>query len=344
MIVNRPTHLTRQTDYNLFPDQPFSMSMDSLPPLVRESLGSLGGIQPITGAMACAASGMLSDKPSDGEVAMFRAAGTQFQMVMLVANIAHLRAGDGVPVAHPYALTLMPATKRGAISTTSIDFIVNMAGGVAEQAGWCYTGLDPFTGESGLFGVLGDLIGRYSGTLDEVGVVLGQYYLQVGYDTDDALETPLGFDNPRQEEKYRRHRTKLLYRPFYEAVPRRVWGAESPIELFLMQELLRRGLDPQPQVLFTDDGGCHSSLYHLWKDVEFRHAPGIVTEADFFFPGPKLAVFCDSGSFHRGPKAQAKDEAIDTRLQNLGVTSVRVSGRTIVRDLAAAADAVCARL
>ena len=215
---------------------------------------------------------------------------------------------------------------------------------LTEQVDWCYTGLDPFTGEWGLFGVLADFVGRYDAALDEVGVVVGRYFLQVDHDPDDALETPLGFDNPRQEEKYRRHRAKLLYRPFRDVRPRRLWGAESPIELFLMQELLRRGHDPQPQVLFTDDGGVHPSLYHLWKDVEFRHAPGIVTEADFFFPGERVAVFCDSGSYHRGPKARAKDEAIDARLQSFGVTSVRVSGRTIVHDLAAAADAVCALL
>lgn len=318
--------------------------MDRLPPLLRDSLGPLGGIQPITGAMARASGGILTDTPSGGEAETFRDAGIQFQMVMLVASIAHLRTGDGAPVAYPYALTLIPASKRGAVTTTSVDYIVNMAGGAAEQADWCYTGFDPFTGEWGMFGVLGGFIGRYDGALDEVGLVVGRYYLQVGYDPTDALETPLGFDNPRQEEKYRRHRAKLLYQPFKEVALRRVWGAESPIELFLMQELLRRGLDPQPQVLFTDDGGCHGSLYHLWKDIEFRHAPGIVTEADFFFPGPNLAVFCDSGAYHRGPKARAKDEAIDERLRTFGVKSVRVSGRTIVDNLAAAADAVCANL
>lgn len=344
MIENRPPHLTRQADYNRFPDQPFRMSIDRLPPLLQDSLGPLGGIQPITSAMARAACGILTDKPSGGEAEMFRDADTQFQMVMLVASIAHLRTGNGAPVAYPYALTLMPASKRGAVTTTSVDYIANMVGGVAEQADWCYTGFDPFTGEWGMFGVLGGFIGRYNGALDEVGLVVGRYYLQVGYDPADVLETPLGFDNPRQEEKYRRHRAKLLYQPFKEVALRRVWGAESPIELFLMQELLRRGLDPQPQVLFTDDGGCHGSLYHLWKDIEFRHAPGIVTEADFFFPGPNLAVFCDSGAYHRGPKARAKDEAIDARLRTFGVKSVRVSGRTIMKDLAAAADAVCASL
>ena len=137
MIVNRPGHLTRQKDYNRFPDQAFSMSMDDLPPLLRESLTSLGGIQPITGAMARASGGPLRDKPSDGEVAMFRASGAQFQMVMLVASIAHLRIGEGAPIARPYALTLMPATKQGAVSTTGIDYIVKMAGGIAEQGKRC---------------------------------------------------------------------------------------------------------------------------------------------------------------------------------------------------------------
>lgn len=44
MIVSRPAHLTRQKDYNRFPNQAFSMSMDGLPPLLRKRLTSLGGI------------------------------------------------------------------------------------------------------------------------------------------------------------------------------------------------------------------------------------------------------------------------------------------------------------
>ncbi|MER8957184.1 hypothetical protein NKH98_31935 [Mesorhizobium sp. M0833] len=79
-----------------------------------------------------AAGGILRDSPSKGEIAMFRAAGTQFQMISMVASIAHL--SDGPPHAVPYALTLLPASKRGKVDPCSIDYIANMAGGTADSS------------------------------------------------------------------------------------------------------------------------------------------------------------------------------------------------------------------
>lgn len=86
----------------------------------------------------------------------------------------------------------------------------------------------------------------------------------------------------------------------------------------------------------------YPSLYDLWnEDSEF---PGLISECDMFFPENKIAVFCDSTRHHRGPKAQAKDAAIDERLRMIGVTSVRVPGNLIVEDLKAAVDQVAAAL
>jgi hypothetical protein len=123
-----------------------------------------------------------------------------------------------------------------------------------------------------------------------------------------------------------------------------VWGAQSPIELFLFQELLGRGLSPILQVIMFDDGSIHPSLYDLWRDLELRHAPGHITEPDMYFPERKVAVFCDSAKHHIRTKEKAKDGAIDERLAKIGVASVRVPGPLIVKDLKAAADLVSAAL
>jgi len=209
----------------------------------------------------------------------------------------------------------------------------------------CYVGFDPFVGDWGLYSPLSLLIGgKHDAKLDELGVVVGQYFLATAFDPVSIVETPLGFKNPKLEEKYRKHRLRLLHTPFTKVATRRVWGAQSPIELFLFEELLSRQIAPVPQVLFYDDGSAHSSLYHLWKDLEFRHAPTVIAEADFYIPGKKLAIFCDSNRYHRGGKAKAKDAAIDERLANVGVKSVRVPGKLIVSDLKAAADLVSAAL
>jgi hypothetical protein len=79
-----------------------------------------------------------------------------------------------------------------------------------------------------------------------------------------------------------------------------IWGAESPIELFLFQELMRRGVTPALQMLIYDEGSLHPSLNYMWSGVEFRHSPGLITESNMYFPEQKVAVFCDSTKYHWG--------------------------------------------
>ena len=74
-IKDRPQHLLDQKEYIRLPSNPFAVAFDVLPDLLRQSLGSLGGIQPVTGAMAAAAQGEIRDKPSQGEIELFKKAG-----------------------------------------------------------------------------------------------------------------------------------------------------------------------------------------------------------------------------------------------------------------------------
>jgi hypothetical protein len=347
MIKDRPAHLLNQPDYKKLPPKPFHVDFNALPELVRKSFGPLGGIQPVTGAMFKAANGTLRDMPSEGEIELFRKAETRFQPVFVVMNIANLQTENDVLTAFPYALTLIPAAKRGAIDVKTIDLVAKLdAQRIIDEAEFCYAGFDPFTGDFSLFGPLSAFMygaGKpFEGFLDELGLVVGQYFLATQYEQTDVLEVPLGLGNGRGEEKYRKHRARLLYTPFENVRTRRVWGAQSPIELFLLQELLRRGLSPLLQVLIYNDGAIHASLYDLWSDIEFRHSPGLITEPDMYFPENKLAVFCDSGKHHGRGKAKAKDAAIDERLKKIGVASVRVPGKLIVTDIKAAADLVSA--
>src|SRR3984893_9806317 len=289
MIKDRPTHLLNQPDYKKLPPKAFHVDFDALPELVRKSFAPLGGIQPVTRAMTKAANGILHDMPSDGEIELFRKAETRFQPIFVVMNIAHLATESETPIAFPYALTLIPTSKRGAIDVKTIDLAVKLAAqkGIHE-AEFCYAGFDPFSGDFSLFGPLSVFMyggGQpYEGFLDELGLVIGQYFLATQYDAADVLKVLLGLGNDKGEEKYRKHRARLLYTPFENVRTRRIWGAQSPIELFLFQELLRRGLVPLLQILMYDDGAVHPSLYDLWRDIEFRHSAGLITEADMYFP------------------------------------------------------------
>ncbi|MBY5316720.1 endonuclease domain-containing protein [Rhizobium leguminosarum] len=342
MIRNRPKHLLDQDGYNKFPSEPFFLGIGAVPELLRGSLEAVTGIQPVTTAMLEAAGGAITDMPTSGEVQLFNNLGTKFQLISIVANLALLRKTEENWEAIPYCITLIPASKRDRVDERPINAIAKLDIGEAlRKTQPSYTGYDPFTGDWGLYAPLGDLIERrYGGLLDELGVVLGAYHLATTFTPEQVAEIPLGFENPRLEEKYARHRARLLYQPFTEIRPRRLWGIESPIELFLFQELLHRGIQPTPQVLFYDDGSAHTSLYHLWRDIEFRYAPGMITEADFYLSDRKIAIFCDSGAYHRGNKAREKDSAIDERLAKFDIRSVRIRGREIVEDLKTAADRV----
>lgn len=302
----------------------------------------LGGVQPLTGAMAAAAGFQLEDRPSPGELALYRQNQTRFQMVSVVTSIAAFRKNEGVDVAVPYAISLVPASKREIVSDVGVDYIEKVDLNAALQAQeTCYVDFNPFTGSWEAFGPISLLLGEHPWPTypDGIGLVTEMYYLQLGFDPEDTLAVNFGIENKKLWQKYHRHFTKLMFTPFEGLRAKRVWGAESPIELFLLQALLRENLTPNLQMLFYEDGSIHPSIYDLWRQVD-GETPGLITEADMYFPEERLAVFCDSTRHHRGRKAAEKDEAISQRLHAVGVSSVRVPGSLIVKDLKAATKLV----
>lgn len=126
MIKDRPTHLLDQGDYKNLPAKPFHVNIGAIPELVRKSVGPVGGIQPITGAMVEAAGGIVRDMPSEGEINLFRKAETRFQAIFVVMNIAHLKVEGEASTAFPFTLTLLPGSKRDAIDVRTIDAIAKL--------------------------------------------------------------------------------------------------------------------------------------------------------------------------------------------------------------------------
>ena len=96
-----------------------------------------------------------------------------------------------------------------------------------------YSGYDPFSGEWAMYGPL-SLVARTKGFLDEVGIVVGMYFLATDFDPDDTLMMHVGMPTEKLDARYRRRRSELLFRPFERVEARRIWGAETPIELFLI--------------------------------------------------------------------------------------------------------------
>jgi hypothetical protein len=178
--------------------------------------------------------------------------------------------------------------------------------------------------------------------MDELGLVTDLFFLEVvHYAVDVIMFMP---DMPAAlKERYSRHRAKLLFTPFAAVRSRRIWGVETPLELFVLEELGRRELYPQPQMLILEDGSVFPSLFEMWHELETGGVQGLVTEADFFFEDRRVAVFCDGRHHNRRPQRE-RDARIDARLQDLGITPVRLPARGVMHDLSAAADKVSAAL
>lgn len=239
MIKNRPAALLANASYRRLPKWPYSVDWTSIPELIRISMLDLGGIQPITKGMGDVAGGILRDKPSDGEVELFRKRGTTFQLISVVLScIASREIGDTHEV-RPFSVTLIPASKRGVVQHCSIDLVAALDLVNAQQEQSIYTGFDPFTGEWGLYGTSPVLLEtKRNGFLDEIGVVVDQFFLQTQVSEDDeVLMMDLRMPSDKMRDRYERHRRKLLFAPFKRVEARRVWGAQTPIELFLVQAL-----------------------------------------------------------------------------------------------------------
>lgn len=340
MIDNRPDLLLSLPHYTGVPATDFSVDMLAIPELVRLSIAALGGVQPVTGAMAAAAGGAMRDKPSDGEIALHQKLGSRFQLIMVVMNVAALRKHDRGLVGTPYSVSLMPASKRGEVQTSTIEFVAQMDPAKLMAGQPCYLGFDPFQGAWGLFGDLNFFRTNNAGFLDEVGLIIDHYYLATAVDEADVLSLGVDLPSPEARAKFNKHRYKRFFRPFQRVEARRVWGAESPIELFLHQALLHRELSPQLQMILCDDGSSYGALYHLWRDRHLDALPGQITEADFYFPQQRLAVFCDSAKHHGRGHQQAKDQAINDRLAAAGFKVLRLPGPAILHDLGGCVDTV----
>lgn len=100
-----------------------------------------------------AAGGRITVVPTEGEVELFRALGTRFQMVSVVASLIAVGELNGHLNTTPFALTPNPASKRGQLEAVDIETAARLdIAAIAREADAFYTNFDPFTGEWGLYG------------------------------------------------------------------------------------------------------------------------------------------------------------------------------------------------
>jgi hypothetical protein len=318
-----------------------AIDWSSIPELVRVVTLDLSGVQPPTKAMADAAGGEMHDKPSEGEIKLFQERGATFQLISMVLNLIPGTVIDCTRYYRPYSVTLIPGSKRGNVQTTNIDFISKVDLDAWPPPDLIYSHYDPFTGDWSGFGTMpGYLDGKREGFLDEVGVVIDQFFLATRIPEDDeVLMLDMRMPSEKDTARYAKHRKKLFFSPFERVQSRRVWGAETAIELFMIQALANDGYYAECQMLIMNDGTTFPSLYHLWRDPNFRKSEDIISSVDLYFPTERVAVFCDGGN-HSRRRHKDRDKKIDEALTALGIRSVRVMGHEIKSDLAKAVTRV----
>lgn len=340
-IENRPKELRDLPDYGHLPNRPFEVDLEgSVGEFLAHDLFDLDGIQPIESKIMGLSKKFFNGhpvievNPSEEAINFYRVRGDNFQMINVVVCCYGFEERGGELYGLPYHISLRPAQKRGEPSSVSIDCIRNMDLEKVLDGNPHYMGFNPFGNAFGLYGV-GDLPINKDICSDTIGIVYNTYFLASKYDKSDACDpgmcTNLLGDSKTILGDYRRFRFSRYFKPFEKIDPIKIWGCDSPIELFLLQALKSLCLKPKIQMHIFADGTVFPSLQSMWEDGKrTKSLAKTITEADFYFEGENIAVFCDSVAHHSSPEAVEKDNAIDEKLEKLGVRSIRLSGPDIV--------------
>lgn len=333
LIKDRPIALEKIPFYNEMPPKPLTFDIGStIHKFLKIDLDDLDGLQPIEGRRIDDKSPVFGVNPSEELLATYERDGVEFQMINVIANIYGVREENGVLVGKPYSISLKPMEKRGRVSRQSPGFFRNFDMESLRGQDYCYKGFNPFSFGYEVFSHYSTLIstGLLSGHSDMIGFVINTYALANKWDFKDVCLPEVPDCNEFLKEKFFKYRTRRYFKTFEDVRPRKIWGCDSPIELFLLHAMNYKGLSPEIQTALFNDGSTHPSLHQMISSNSKESEIKQITDADFYFSEQKLAVFCDSNAFHRGKKAMDKDTRIDGELKDIGIKSLRIMGRDII--------------
>ncbi|MEI1375282.1 MAG: hypothetical protein V7K29_12630 [Nostoc sp.] len=336
MIVNRPLSLEKIPYYKRLPHLPFAPNFSVLPEVLNMDILRLDGLKPITLDIARLYPSEIPLQPSQEAIDYYLRQEIKFQMVFIVANFYDLRCSDNVIQGRPYSISLIPASKRGKPQEMSATFFKNFSIEKVLEQEPVYLNFNPFKGEWDLFGSFGTFFNSQSNLdiyTDSIGFIIGVYFLASKYNKRDILLTDIVSADNRTRRKYRDYRIKRYYTSFSKLEIRKLWGADSPIELFLIHALANKGLFPKIQTSIFKDGSVYANFYDMVSAFNVKEEHHLITAVDLYFEQEKLAVFCDSKQYHSTDEAKRKDERISERLATLGINSLRIQGTDIVQNL-----------
>lgn len=335
-IENRPEELFKLPNYGCLPTGVFQIDLaSSIGEFLANDLFDLDGNQPIEGEVIKLTNGLIEVNPSAEAIEFYRKRGDTFQMINVVVCCYAFEERNGQLFGLPYHISLRPAQKRGTPSSVEVDWIKNMDLERILESRPYYMGFNPFSNAFGLYCV-GSMPINKQMCSDVMGFVYNTYFLASKYEKNDVTDLGMCMDllgeNKSLLSDYRKFRFSRYFKPFENIEPIKIWGCDSPIELFLLQAMHSLGLRPIIQTHILSDGSTFPTLQAMWEDGKrTKTLSKTITEADFYFENHKVAVFCDSVQHHSTEDAIAKDAAIDEKLKQADIRSIRISGPDIAK-------------
>lgn len=328
-ILNRPKELYELPFYKGLPANPITIdwSCGSMDEFLKLDILSLDGAQPPEKEHWRANKGVLYTDITKESFEIYSKRKAKFQLVSIVVNAYSFRDVEGVIHAKPYNISLFPFSKREKVQYISIDYLKTISMSEINSRSSIYIGFNPFKKAYGVFSPGGLMTGMNIES-DMIGFVDNTFAVVSPFD-HNSVTAPFIQDSKIAND-FNKYRNRIYFKEFKTLKPRKIWGCDSPIELFLLQAMDYLGLSPMIQTMIGEDGYIASNYHTLWNDKKLRREFKIISEADFYFPGEKLAVFCDSKEFHSSDKAKEKDSLIDKRLDSIGIKSLRIYGKDIV--------------
>ena len=323
------------------------VNFKTLPPIFNLDLHQLNGLQPLTksrfdflgqnGEVDGKKTSVIFTNPQPEELEYYRQKGTtSFQLINVVFSLLNFKKENDTLIGMPYAVTLVPGSKRGQVDPWDIELIKHFDLEQTLSGGYIYTKFDPFNGwHGGFLGkystlVRGEGLNNYS---DSIGFIWSQYLSCEQFDSKEVVLLEDSTASTSLNTRFRKYRTRLYFEPFADIKPRKIWGVDSPIELFLLHGLLKNNIEPQIQTLIFRNGQIFPNYHKMIEDHSWITQDKLLTNPDFYFDDKKLAIFCDGKDFHTGLENELRDQKINQSLQELGITPLRFSGKEISENL-----------
>jgi Uncharacterized protein conserved in bacteria len=353
MIINRPKYLEDNIKfYKRFPSG-YNLDVDfkRLPPMLNFDFHTLNGILPLTksrfdfigknGEVDGNEGTVIFTNPLPEEYEYYKSIGvTEFQSIQIVLNFHVVEELEGkILNGLPYSVTLVPMERDKKIDTWNIDLLKQFdLEKLCQEGGYVYSDFNPFKGWYDGFVSHYSLFSKleHNSYTDSIGFVWGMYFLSPTFDKKEVIMSENSTYSRQVNAKYRNFKRELYFKPFTDTRPRRIWGCDSPIELFLLQDLHVRKLLPEIQMCFYKDGSIYPNYYKMQESEYWVSQDQLITAADFYFPDKKVAIFCDGKEFHDA----VKDKAITEKLNAIGITTLRFTGKEISENLPAVLDKI----